>query len=563
MQSSIVVLKFGSSVLRTAADLPRAVDEIYRYVRDGQSVIAVVSAYAGETDRLFTQVRASGGGADEYVVAALVATGEKTTAEQLCVALDEAGLPARMRTPGDFGLHAQGAPLDAELVGLDRSPLLAELREGTVCVIPGFVAIDSVGRTVLLGRGGTDLSAVFIAQRLGAECVLIKDVDGIYVRDPALPGPRPPRFHLVTWSEALRVGAELVQPKALQWAESRGFPLRVAALGSTRGTRINGAASSSLSNGHAPATRVTLLGLGTVGGGVYERLRLYPEHFSIERILVRNRERHIAAGVPNALLTDSIARALGAEADVVVDALGAGEPALSVALAALCGRRTLVSANKANLAGHWQRFGLDRRSPTPRVRVSASVGGGVPVLERIERLKSRSSIVAVRAVLNGTCNYVLERMQDGVAYAEALREAQLRGFAEADPRLDVSGQDAASKLTLLALAAFSEAPAVVECEGIERIDAAALDAARDSGGALKLVATLERREGALRARVEPVLVSAEDFLAGARLEENRFEILLREGEIVRMRGRGAGRWPTTTAVMGDLWSLRRELSGGL
>lgn len=246
---------------------------------------------------------------------------------------------------------------------------------------------------------------------------------------------------------------------------------------------------------------------------------------------------------------------------VVVDALGAGEPALAVALAALCGRRTLVSANKGNLAAHWQRFGLDRRSDTPRVRLSASVGGGVPVLERIERLKHRSSIVAVRAVLNGTCNYVLRRMQDGVPYAEALREAQARGFAEADPGLDVSGQDAASKLTLLALFAFSEAPVAIEREGIERIGAAAIDAARDSGGALKLVASLERRGGVLRGRVEPQLVFAADYLAGARLEENRFEIVLRNGEVIRMRGRGAGRWPTATAVMGDLWSLRREMVG--
>lgn len=308
MPPSVVVLKFGSSVLRSAADLPRAVDEIYRHVRDGQSVIAVVSAFAGETDRLFAQVASAGGG-DDYLVATLVATGEETTAGQLCVVLAESGIPARIVPPRHIGLRAQGAPLDGELVALDRDALLKELREGVVCVIPGFIAMDADGRTVLLGRGGTDLSAVFIAERLGAECVLIKDVDGIHVRDPALPGPRPPRYACVT----VRVGGELVQPKTLQWAESRGFPFRVAAIGSTRGTRVNGAASSSLANGHAPPTLVTLLGLGTVGGGVYEHLRLYPEHFSIERILVRDPVRHVAAGVPCALLTSSIARALGAD----------------------------------------------------------------------------------------------------------------------------------------------------------------------------------------------------------------------------------------------------------
>jgi len=303
VQSSVIVLKFGSSVLRSAADLPRAVDEVYRHLREGHRVVAVVSAFAGETDRLLAEARQYGERSDPYAIAALIAVGEQASAAQLSLALDQSGVPSRVLQPREIGLLADGDALDSVPVEVNREKVLAELQRCWVCVVPGFVAISRQSRTVLLGRGGSDLSALFLAQRLQARCLLIKDVDGLYTSDPALSGPPPLRYSAVTWEEALRVGGELVQAKAVQWSRKHRWPFDIAAFGSSQGTHVNDAASFTVANGRPAPLRVALLGLGTVGRGVYERLRMYPEHFSIEKILVLHPDKHIASGVPASLLT--------------------------------------------------------------------------------------------------------------------------------------------------------------------------------------------------------------------------------------------------------------------
>lgn len=565
----IIVLKFGSSVLRTPADLPRAVDEIYRYVRDGQRVVAVVSAFAGETDRLFAEAERHAQRGCDYAVAALVATGEQHSAARLCLALDESGIPARVVLPSEIHMRSAGDPRDSEPESLDHDALLSRIRHHPVTVIPGFFAVDDENRTVLLGRGGTDLTAVFIAHHLGADCRLIKDVDGIYVRDPALPGPRPPRYSIVSWDEALRVGGELVQRKAIRWAKAHGLGFTVAAVGSASGTRVvNGSSQISLNGsvyafpGHRNALplRVSLLGLGTVGRGVYERLSVYPEHFIVTSILVRDAGKHVAQGIPVDLLIEKPSDALLADADLIVDALPASKLALSLTLAALDSRRSVVTANKGNVASHLRRFSAYAQRNRPQLRMSAAVGGSVPILETVESLKQTAGIVRVRGVMNGTCNFMLERMQGGCSYADALAEAQKSGFAEPDPRLDVSGQDAASKLLLISLKAFARVPTAVECEGIDQLQNRSVSDACPPDGVLKLVGELDQRNALPQGRVALQVLPPDDFLAGARFEENRFEILLENGQTVQLRGRGAGRWPTATAVMGDIWSIAREFA---
>jgi aspartokinase len=152
----IVVLKFGSSVLRSHTDLPSVVHEIYRWYRDGASVIAVVSAIGGATEQLIQQSRELFPTPEPWATAELLATGERTSAALLGITLDRAGIPARVVNPREIGLEVKGHPLDGEPFAINTKHVRELLVEFPVLVVPGFFGTDAFGRTQLLGRGGSD-----------------------------------------------------------------------------------------------------------------------------------------------------------------------------------------------------------------------------------------------------------------------------------------------------------------------------------------------------------------------------------------------------------------------
>ena len=551
--SNIVVLKFGSSVLRSAADLPTAVDEVYRHVRAGRRVVAVVSAFAGVTDSLIERAHSVGGKSDPHAYASLVGSGELESAAMLTLSLSTHGVPARLLPPEQFALRAYGDPLDAEPHDFDAALLRETLRDVAAIVVPGFVAHDEQHRTMLLGRGGSDYTALFLARRLEAQCILLKDVDGLYERDPASPGPAPRRYSQVTWDDALRVAGRLVQPKTIRFAHLQRQPFWVTRTGADHATVVGPGPSLLHESPRLAPLRVVLLGLGTVGRGIYERLRAQPERFELVRAVVRHPQRHVAAGVPPELLSTNVWDAVNEDADIVIEALGGEFPAAEVLLAALTAGRRVISANKSAIAPHLDVFFPFAAAADPQLRFSAAAGGAVPVLEAIGR---RRDIVAVRGVLNGTCNFVLDRLAEGVGYDEALAEAQSLGFAEPDPGSDVSGLDAEFKLQLCARTAFGAAPEALARLGIDALDAAGPGA---PGQVLRLIAEVRREDGGLHAQVAPRWLPQEEFLAGARGEENRVEIQLEDGGLLQLAGKGAGRWPTTASVMGDLWEATRAV----
>jgi homoserine dehydrogenase len=201
MQSEkrIVVLKFGSSVLRNENDLPAAVHEIYRWWRDGFQVVAIVSALGNTTDELNRRAHVACDQPNDELVAALLATGEAASSALMGLALNRSGIPATVLDAEQAGLTTDGSVLDANLTSVDTARILKALRDGVV-VLPGFVGRDRSGKTTLLGRGGSDLTALFLAQRLGAACRLIKDVDGLYTSDPnARSGTSVARFGRVSY----------------------------------------------------------------------------------------------------------------------------------------------------------------------------------------------------------------------------------------------------------------------------------------------------------------------------------------------------------------------------
>lgn len=565
MNPSIVVLKFGSSVLQTEADLPQAIDEIYREWREGRRVIAVVSAFARVTDRRFAQTRAIT--TDLHEQAAWVAGGEEESGNKLAAALVANGVSARYVDARVAGLRAHGDPHESTPVSLNASYLRECLHEHAVLVVPGFIAQDIQGRTVLLGRGGSDLTALFLAKNLDARCRLIKDVDGVYESDPAVLENHAQRFNRLSWRTALDIGGRIIQPRALQFAQSHGQSFEVACVDSNLSTLVDAGPDDIAVVPHEDIQplRVVLLGLGTVGLGVYAHLMRRPDLFEVVRIVVRDLDKQRRSeednlDVPKSLLSTDPWDAITQPADLIIETLGGLEPAGEIVHAALLRGRAVVTANKALIASRWwdklARFATGRQ---PLLKFGAAVGGAVPVLETVAALARHSGVVQVRAILNGTCNFILDALEQRIDFDTAVAHAQASGFAEADPHDDLVGLDAARKLELIARAAFGEASHFeLNVRGIVGVTASQAALVREDGLTLKLVGSCERSEGHVRGVVKLYELPASDFLAGARAEENRVEILAGNGQVVRLAGKGAGRWPTALSMLGDVHEYLRD-----
>ncbi len=239
-----IVLKFGSSIFAGPASYGAAVTEIRRYLDEGRRVIAVVSAMLGETDKLFGWCRTASANPDLFAVADLVATGELQSSLLLRLSLQAAGIQACVARPQDIALIAEGPADDSDPVSMNVASLEELLKQHRVAIVPGFIGSDNQGRTVLFGRGGSDDTALFLAHQLQADCILLKDVDGVFEYDPALPGPPPRVFSRISWEHALEVAGVLVQPKAIRFARQCGLTFAVRSIGSSGGTWIGPHASA-------------------------------------------------------------------------------------------------------------------------------------------------------------------------------------------------------------------------------------------------------------------------------------------------------------------------------
>jgi homoserine dehydrogenase len=236
----MIVLKFGSSVLRSEDELPRAVEEIARHRSLGRAVVAVVSAIGKTTDVLLEKAHRISKSPEPSALALMVATGEDVAAAFLTMALENAGLPVALMEPVGIGLKCEGEPLDALPCGLDadlvRRAVSAE-NGGRVGVVPGFYGRGPDGKIYLLGRGGSDLTALHLAHSLSASCRLLKDVDGVYDGNPE-ERRAARRFAQLSYDDALALEARVIQAKALRFARDHGIVFEVAAPGAERSTRV-------------------------------------------------------------------------------------------------------------------------------------------------------------------------------------------------------------------------------------------------------------------------------------------------------------------------------------
>ncbi|HEX6084667.1 MAG TPA: homoserine dehydrogenase [Thermoanaerobaculia bacterium] len=313
--------------------------------------------------------------------------------------------------------------------------------------------------------------------------------------------------------------------------------------------------------------RIGLLGCGTVGGGFVqlvdrerERLRArYGVDLAIGRILVRDLQKE-RPGVDRALLTTSALDVLDADLDLIVEVIGGVHCAGTYVRRAIARRRHVVTANKALLAASGgELFDAAARSGVG-IGFEASVCGGVPVVGALRRGLAGDSIESLSGVLNGTSNYVLCRMAEGLDASMAVLRAQEAGFAEADPSLDLSGNDAAQKLAILAQLAFDAPVRRTRVSGIEDVTPEDLERARKRGCVIRQVAEASRVAGGVELVVEPRSVPASHPLGRVVDEQNAVVIRGRAvGEIV-LSGRGAGAMPTAAAVLSDVLECMRRLT---
>ena len=552
----LCVLKFGSSVLETEGDYAAVANECYRHVRNGEKVVAVVSALAGETDALLNQGLRLGG-EQPLLLARVARTGELHSAALLTLALGQIGVRACTMDPHEMGLVAEGDPLDSTLTGLDADAVLAKLASHDVLVVPGFTAGHATHGVVTLGRGGTDLSAVFFAARLDAHRVrLIKDVDGVYDEDPAK-NPLAERFAQLSYSDAARVSAGLVQEKAIHVAETQGVLIEVAAMGSAEETTIADLPLVKSLPLQRAKLRVALLGCGTVGAGVMNYILKRPDLFVLNKVFVRSPDKRDNP----ALYTDQLAEAMAGEVDIIVETMGGAHEFADALCDALRSGIHVVTANKAVVAAHYDALHANAAKGKARLLYSGAVGGGAPVLEAVGRLAEAPGIVALEGVVNGTVNFLLARLATGWTFDRAIAKAQELGFAEADPSSDVDGHDAAYKLSLLVRDAMGvAAPAdQIEKQSLSSINAEDILAALARGEVLKQVCRARLLpDGKVETSVRIESLPTSHPLAKVNNTENSVLITAADGSVHEVYGHGAGRWPTAASVMADVMDLQRS-----
>lgn len=322
------------------------------------------------------------------------------------------------------------------------------------------------------------------------------------------------------------------------------------------------------------AVKIGLVGTGTVGGGCLDILSNHKQdflrHFGIDleltRVCSRDPQAAASRGLQDIFTDDYHDIINDPDIDIVVELIGGTGVAKSVIVEALQAGKHVVTANKAIMATSGEEIMDLAEEMGLEIAFEASVGGGIPIIDPLKHSLIANRIDSIMGIVNGTTNYMLTRMdEDSLEYDTALKEAQERGFAEADPTADVDGLDAAAKIAILASIAFNSRVTMdqVFTEGIRRISPIDLANAHDSGYVVKLVAHARRGESGVDVRVHPTMIPEDHQLATVK---GVFNAIFVEGDAVGQTmffGEGAGAGPAASAVMGDVLEVARHVQMGI
>ena len=316
--------------------------------------------------------------------------------------------------------------------------------------------------------------------------------------------------------------------------------------------------------------KIGLLGLGTVGTGVYKLLRMRSDvmeqtagaKLEIKKILVHNKNKK-REGVDESLLTDDWKEILeDEEIQIIIEVIGGMEPAKTMIMEALRAGKNVVSANKDLIAEEGRELFDAARENGKDFLFEAAVAGGIPIIRPMKQCLAANEISDVLGIVNGTTNYILTKMfEDGMEFDDALKQAQDLGYAEADPTADVEGLDAGRKVAIMASIAFHSRVVFsdVYTEGITKITAADIAYAKEFDSVIKLLGIARNTGGGIEVGVYPVMLPEDHPLASVR---ESFNAVFIHGDAVddaMFYGRGAGEMPTASAVVGDVIDVARNL----
>jgi homoserine dehydrogenase len=328
--------------------------------------------------------------------------------------------------------------------------------------------------------------------------------------------------------------------------------------------------SSPLEHSAAPANnssirrplRIALFGFGTVGSSVARILvESKPQGLELSHIFNRGVSRKRVNWVPaNVVWSEDADAVLASDVDVIVELAGGLDPAGSWVRRALDAGKSVVTANKKLIAYHG--IDLERLAAVKggHLKYGAAVAGGIPVIPGLEQGLAGDRIERMEGILNGTCNFILSKMDEGAEYTAVLAEAQAKGYAEADPTEDVGGFDARSKLAILMRLALRVVvdPEEIVPQSITAVSAVDFSYARDLGCTIRQVARAQQVKGRVAATVGPMLVDLRSPLAWSRGTENMVVLTGHYGGDVVFSGHGAGGQPTAVAVVSDLLALAHD-----
>lgn len=337
-------------------------------------------------------------------------------------------------------------------------------------------------------------------------------------------------------------------------AKDEGFALQ-----ETKRARLDVVAEGEDKPGVSRSLRIALFGFGTVGSSVARILvESKPEGLELTHVFNRGVARKRVDWTPeNVVWSEDAEAVLESDADVVVELMGGLDPAGAWVRKALGAGKSVVTANKKLIAYHGVELERLAAAKGGHLKYGAAVAGGIPVIPGLEQGLAGDRITRMEGILNGTCNFILSKMDEGAEFADVLAEAQAKGYAEADPTEDVGGFDARAKLAILMRLALRVVvdPEEITPKAITAVKAVDFSYARDLGCTIRQVARAEVGESGMAATVGPMLVGLRSPLAWSRGTENMVVLTGRYGGDVVFSGHGAGGHPTAVAVVSDLLAL--------
>jgi len=322
-------------------------------------------------------------------------------------------------------------------------------------------------------------------------------------------------------------------------------------------------AASASSSPSASPLRIALFGFGTVGSSVARILaETCPLGLKLTHVYNRNVARKRVDWLPSSVVwTEDVDAVLNSpDVDVIVELMGGLDPAGGWVRRALAAGKSVVTANKKLIALEGVNLEALAAANGGHLKFGAAVAGGIPVIPGLEQGLAGDRICRIQGILNGTCNFILSKMEAGADYAPVLADAQAKGYAEADPTEDVGGFDARSKLAILMRLAMHVVvnPEEITPKSITQVSAIDFSYARDLGCTIRQIARAEMQDGAVAATVGPMLIDKSSPLAWSRGTENMVVFTGRYGGDVVFSGHGAGGHPTAVAVVSDLLALAQD-----